>query len=35
MHAKVGFFCFRPEMPFFEKFDPKTQNSLFKVKFGS
>ena len=31
----MEFFCFRPEIPFLEKVDPKIQNSLIKVKFGT
>ena len=31
----VHFFCFRPEIPFLGKFDPKTRNGQFKLKFGT
>ena len=34
-HAKVRFFCFRSEVPFFGKFDSKIQNSQLKLKFGT
>ena len=26
-------FCFKPEAPFLDKFGPKYQNCLFKLKF--
>ena len=29
------FFCFRPEIPFLGKFDPKSQNYQFKVKLDT
>ena len=31
----LTFFSFVPEIPFLEKFGPKIQNCLFKVKFGT
>ena len=32
---KMEFFYFKSEVPFLGKFDQKTQNCLFKVKFGT
>ena len=34
-NAKLGFFCFLPDIPFLGKFGPKNQNCLFKVKFDT
>ena len=33
--AVFAFFCFRSEMPFLGKFDPKGQNYQFKLKFDA
>ena len=32
-NAAAHFFCFKPEAPFLDKFGPKYQNCLFKLKF--
>ena len=31
----MRFFCFRLEIPFHNKFNPKNQNTLFELKFGT
>ena len=31
----VHFLCFRPEIPFLAKFDPKSQNCPFQVKLDT
>ena len=35
MHAKVQFFCFRPEIHFLQKFIPKNQTGQFKLKVAT
>ena len=33
--GNIHFFCFRPEMSFFDKFGLVNQNCQFKLKFGT
>ena len=36
MHNSMAdFFCFRPKIPFLDKFVPKNQNFQFKLEFGT
>ena len=35
MHAKVQFFCFRPEIPFLEKVITKNQTGQFNLKLAT
>ena len=35
LNGHVDFFHFRPEISVLGKFDPKTQNCQFKLKFGT